>query len=259
MAISFEPRPWSSFVAMGDSFTEGLMDDLNGQGRHRGWADRVAEVLATRVPEFTYANLAIRGRLTAQVATEQVPIAVSMGADLVSYAAGVNDVLRRSYNPHEAATSVEKSVRELRDGGSDVLLFAFGDPSRRSTIMGSVRSRLRIYNSAINAIARRYDCYLVNFWDVAAFDQDEFWDVDRLHLSPAGHQLAASCALQALGLSDAHWRTPAPIEPKPLWARGVAHGAWLQGHLTPWLMRRVRGTSSGDGITPKRPELSSFP
>jgi hypothetical protein len=27
-------------------------------------------------------------------------------------------------------------------------------------------------------------------------------------------------------------------------------------HLAPWVLRRVRGRSSGDGIEPKRPELT---
>ena len=259
MPIAREPGLWRSFVALGDSFTEGLMDELGADGRHRGWADRVAVILASRVPDFRYANLAVRGRLSSHVTIEQVPLAVEMGADLVSYAAGVNDVLRRSYNPHEASTAVENAVRALRARGSDVLLFAFGDPSRRSALMGSVRSRLQVYNSAVVAIAERYDCYLVNFWDVAAFDQNEFWDADRLHLSPAGHELAARCALQALGLTDATWRTPSPIDPEPLWRRGVDQISWLNGHLKPWISRRVRGTSSGDGIVPKKPQLSPFP
>src|SRR5262245_26647374 len=33
---------WSRYVALGDSFTEGL-DDPNPDGTYRGWADRVAE------------------------------------------------------------------------------------------------------------------------------------------------------------------------------------------------------------------------
>jgi hypothetical protein len=30
---------------------------------------------------------------------------------------------------------------------------------------------------------------------------------------------------------------------------------WARVHAAPWVARRVRGTSSGDGIAPKRPEL----
>ena len=36
---------WKRYVALGDSFTEGVGDPRPG-GRERGWADRVAESLA---------------------------------------------------------------------------------------------------------------------------------------------------------------------------------------------------------------------
>ena len=53
---------WRSFVAVGDSFTEG-MNDITPDGRMRGWADLVAQRLAAQQDDFRYANLAIRGRL----------------------------------------------------------------------------------------------------------------------------------------------------------------------------------------------------
>ena len=64
-------RDWRRFVALGDSFTEGLMDEVGPDGRHRGWADRVAEALAARASAegadgIEYANLAVRGRLVAR-------------------------------------------------------------------------------------------------------------------------------------------------------------------------------------------------
>jgi hypothetical protein len=31
--------------------------------------------------------------------------------------------------------------------------------------------------------------------------------------------------------------------------------AWARGYAAPWLSRRLRGVSSGDGIEPKRPDL----
>ena len=122
---------WSRYVALGDSFTEGLMDDLGPGGRHVGWADRVAATLARRQPGLRYANLAVRGRLVRQVIDEQVPVAVALGPDLASIAVGVNDTLRASFDLNAVATALERGVRTLRDGGSDVLLFAFGNPVRR--------------------------------------------------------------------------------------------------------------------------------
>ncbi|SDK16031.1 hypothetical protein SAMN05216282_103147 [Cryobacterium psychrotolerans] len=44
--MSQQQHPWSRYVALGDSFTEGIGDpEPASPGGHRGWADRVAEVL----------------------------------------------------------------------------------------------------------------------------------------------------------------------------------------------------------------------
>ena len=81
-------REIGSFVALGDSFTEGLDDPRADQEGYRGWADRFAEMLAARQPGLRYANLAVRGKMLRQVAEEQVPQAIAMTPGLVSLAAG---------------------------------------------------------------------------------------------------------------------------------------------------------------------------
>jgi lysophospholipase L1-like esterase len=258
-------RDWRRFVALGDSFTEGLMDDIGPDGRHLGWADRVAQSLADRAradgaPGIEYANLAVRGRLVRQAMAEQVPAAIELGPDLASIAVGVNDALRRRYDVDPLATALESGVRALRATGCDVLLFAFGDPARRSRTMAPVRERIRAYNSAVRAIAEHYDCYLVSFWEVAAYDDDRLWADDRLHLSPAGHRLAARTALEALGVGDPSWRTPAVPGPRPSWSSQLAsHVRWTTGELAPWLVRRMRGESSGDAVHPKHPGWVAVP
>ena len=87
----------SRFVALGDSFTEGVGDpDPARPNGLRGWADRVAEVLASRTDDFGYANLAIRGRKMAGVLGEQVDPALALDPDLVTVYAGANDILRQA-------------------------------------------------------------------------------------------------------------------------------------------------------------------
>ena len=248
---------YRSFVALGDSFTEGLADHLDAVGRHRGWADRVADVLGQAQPGFRYANLAVRGRLLRQVVAEQCPVAVEMAPDLVSLAAGVNDALRRNYDLDEMSVLLDTAVTSLRDGGADVMVFAFGDPSRRSRLMARVAERLALYREATLEIAQRRGAIVVDFWGAAVFDEDLYWDGDRLHLSPAGHALAARAALHALGLADDSWRTPPPTSPRPsISHRATGHLTWSTSHLLPWFARRLRGISSGDGLAPKRPALT---
>ena len=77
------------YVALGDSFTEGVGDPDPGRPNGvRGWADRAADVLATQTDDFGYANLAIRGRKLQAVLAEQIQPALALEPDLVTIYAG---------------------------------------------------------------------------------------------------------------------------------------------------------------------------
>ena len=104
----------SSFVALGDSFTEGLSDPRPDGSGLRGWADRFAEQLAEVRPGLAYANLAVRGKLLREVAEQQVPRAIAMRADLVSVAAGGNDLLQPRADPDALARAFDDVVVRLR-------------------------------------------------------------------------------------------------------------------------------------------------
>ncbi len=97
----------TTLVALGDSFTEGLEDDLGPTGRHLGWADRVAAALATRDGGLRYANLAVRGRLLDQVVADQVPLAQRLAAG--------NDGVRRTAYAHGARLVDVGSVPAMQD------------------------------------------------------------------------------------------------------------------------------------------------
>src|SRR5690348_7350428 len=101
---------FGSFAALGDSFTEGVGDPGADGIQCRGWADRFAEQLARCQPGFRYANLAIRGKVAIEVLEEQVPAAIALAPDLVSLAAGGNDLLRPRSDPDEIATTFEAAV-----------------------------------------------------------------------------------------------------------------------------------------------------
>jgi lysophospholipase L1-like esterase len=71
---------YQRFIALGDSFTEGMCDEKR-YGQYRGWADRVADVMAADQPGFQYANLAIRGKLLKQVIDDQLEPALEQVID----------------------------------------------------------------------------------------------------------------------------------------------------------------------------------
>ncbi|MCU0296885.1 MAG: SGNH/GDSL hydrolase family protein [Candidatus Nanopelagicales bacterium] len=247
---------WRRYVAVGDSFTEGI-GDPRPDGRERGWADRVAETLADADPQFRYANLAIRGRRLAQIVDEQVPRATALQPDLVSFAGGVNDALRRHWDLASMASALESGIAGLRACAAEVVIVTYGRPSNRSRLMSPVEGRLAEYREVTYDVADRYGCWVVDFWDASVFDDPRFWSADRLHLNEVGHQRVALAVLDGLGMQARPWNAPLPpvrpLSPAVKIRRDVV---WAGKHLAPWIGRRMTGRSSGDGVTPKRPDLS---
>jgi lysophospholipase L1-like esterase len=248
---------WRSFVAVGDSFTEGL-DDPYEDGSYRGWADLVATRLAVEAgPNFGYANLAIRGRLFGNVIAEQVPAALAMKPDLVSFAAGGNDVLRRNFDPVTLLQRFDAVIGELRATGADVLVFRFADLMVRLPGQRLIAPRVALLNQAVGDTAERHGATLVDLFADDEFGNPALWSVDRLHLSAAGHRRVAAHVLTALGVEcDPEWLLvpPRPAPTPWLLARG-ADLKWAGQHLAPWVRRRLTGRSSGDTVTAKRPLL----
>lgn len=251
---------WRSYVAVGDSFTEGLDDpDPSGKG-YRGWADLVAQVLAQRTEGFAYANLAVRGKLFDQVVDHQVPVTLRLEPELVSFAAGGNDALRRSFDPDTLIARFDDVVRMLRASGADVLLFRFADLTRRLPGKRFILPRATRLNRAAGEVADKYGAYLVDLWTDDEFANPRLWSEDRLHLSAAGHRRVAAHALTALGLDpNPEWfAAPAPPERMSWAAARAADFRWANQHLAPWVKRRLTGRSSGDLLSAKRPELTPF-
>ncbi|MBF2720919.1 SGNH/GDSL hydrolase family protein, partial [Psychrobacter sp. NG254] len=115
---------FASYVAIGDSFTEGVGDELP-DGRVRGWADQVALGLALASPEpVTYANLAIRGRLLAPIAGEQLKAAVALRPQLMSLNGGGNDIMRPKVSLESITDQLLAAVDTATASGIHVLLLS---------------------------------------------------------------------------------------------------------------------------------------
>ena len=243
-------------MAIGDSFTEGV-GDVGPHGRVRGWADRFAGHLAAVSPGLRYANLAIRGKLLSQVVSEQVPVAVRLAPDLVSIAAGGNDLLRPSADPDAMATTFETAVASLRGAGSQVMLFTGFDPGGFALIR-LIRGKAAAFNAQLREVARKHDCLHVDLWSMRVLRDPREWCEDRLHLASDGHRRVAlhACEVAAVPVAE-DWREPLP--PDLAGAHWLAARQqdmyWAKTYALPWLKRRLRGTSSGDGMSPKRPDL----
>ncbi|QTE29827.1 SGNH/GDSL hydrolase family protein [Pengzhenrongella sicca] len=257
------PPRWSRYVAVGDSFTEGLWDiDPDDEGRCRGWADILATRLSSRrtdagLPALEYANFAIRGRLLGPILADQVPTAIALQPDLVSLVGGGNDILRPTADLDAMARNLEAAVARLRATGADVLLSTGVDPVD-SPIVRRTRGRIGIYNTHIWSIARRQGAQVLDLWGMRSLRDARLWAPDRIHLTTEGHARVAQAALVALDLApdDAAWDDSlAPVPPAPRRQRALADAAWLREYAYPWATRRLRGRSSGDLRAAKRPVL----
>lgn len=248
---------FTTYVALGDSFTEGVGDpDPTRPNGVRGWADRVAEVLAAHDPRFRYANLAIRGRKMHAVLAEQVEPALALQPDLVSIYAGGNDILRPVVDIDGIVDSYRAALTRLHEAGSHVVLFT-GFDLGWAPMFGRLRGRVAIYNELVRELADDLDATLVDFWRMREYRDPRYWDVDRMHMSTLGHRRMAIAVLDALDLAHelVHETLPEP-EPMPRAERREADLAWAKAHMAPWVHRRLTGRSSGDGLAPRYPELT---
>jgi lysophospholipase L1-like esterase len=265
------------FVALGDSLTEGMCDPAAAASPAgnpwRGWADRVAESLAARAAAegtpFDYANVAIRGRLLPQIVDEQVPAALALQPDLVSIIGGGNDVLRPGADVDAVAARLEDGVARLRAGGVAVLMATSYDP-RLSPLVRRTRGTAGIFAAHVWSIARRHDAHVLDLWGMRALQDRRMWAPDRIHLTSQGHARVAAQALEVLGMrvdavpgnDSVHPDWATPLDPMPARRRQEAwreDAEWVRTHVVPWVGRRIRGRSSGDGLPPKRPEPAPVP
>ncbi|HWJ66107.1 MAG TPA: SGNH/GDSL hydrolase family protein [Nocardioides sp.] len=251
----------SKYVALGDSFTEGVGDpDPARPNGLRGWADRTAEVLAADAAaaghDFGYANLAIRGRKLPAIIDEQVDAAVALGPDLVSIHGGGNDVLRPRVDIDALAATYDDAVGRLAASGAHVVLFTIADPGLNGVIK-VIRGRTAIFNEWVREIAEKHGATVVDMWRMRGWTVAEVMDEDRLHLNAVGHQAIAIAVLDALGIGhDLQPIAPAAVPVLSPRQQRAADMAWARAHLVPWVHRRVTGRSSGDGVEPKRPALT---
>lgn len=245
------------YVALGDSQTEGVGDGDDTTGL-RGFADRLAEHLARHEPAVQYANLAVRGRLAAQIHTEQLAPALALRPDVATVVAGVNDLLRPGFDAGEVCTHLDAMFGALTEQGALVATITIPDLSRVCPVARPLIPRVTALNEGIRRTARRHGVVVAETALHPVAGDPRLWSPDRLHASPLGHERIAAALAQALRLpdSDDTWTHPLPPQTLPTGLRAVGTELrWLAGFLGPWLLRRLRGRSSGDGRSAKRPLL----
>lgn len=247
---------WQSFVAIGDSFTEGL-DDLRADGTPRGWADRLAEHLAATRPGFRYANLAVRGKLLDQIVEDQLPVAERLRPDLIAFCAGGNDIIRLACDTDDLAARFDAALERVTATGAQVMVFTGFDLGRMHPIIRRLRGRVACYNELMRASAERHGSTVVDLWGMTPLADPRTWGRDRLHLTAEGHRRVTLRVLETLGEPVADdWRAPLPAAAPTTWrSRQQEDLLWMRDWVLPFVRKRLQGHRTGDGFLPKRPEL----
>ena len=255
------PTRWSRYVAVGDSLTEGLSDSSRqSRGEFRGWADRLAGLLAhsggRRTP-LLYANLAVRSRRIADVLDSQIPRAIELRPDVVSVLVGANDLVRAGARPVALARELLTGVTRLREAGIDVLVIAPFAPRRR--YLAALHSRIQRFNAVLRDGALASGAMYLDFSGDPACSERRAWAEDRVHLSSHGHRLLAYRAATAVSLPGMRELGSLDVTMHDEEQGGddswIPTARWLWTHVRPWAGRRMRGRTAGDGLTAKHAEL----
>ncbi len=240
------------YVAIGDSFTEGVGDELP-DGSVRGWADIVAQGWAeARGEPLEYANLAIRGRLVWPIVEEQLEPALALNPTHLSFNGGGNDMLRPRTRIDRVADAFSHVLRRCDEQGVQLIVLSGANPSPQLPLGRLIQRRGDLLSAAVVArVVHRPDVVRVLNWPDRELSQPGYWSDDRLHMNARGHHRVAARVLAALGIEPPlawWWQPPIAESASP---RGAAYYA---EHVGPWVRRRLTRTSSGDGRVPKYPD-----
>lgn len=169
--------------------------------------------------------------------------------------AGGNDVIRPGSDPDETARILDTMVQILATTGAAIVLFN-GPDVRETPVVGSIRGKVAIFNENVRTVAKRHDAVVADMWSLRELTRKDMWDADRLHFSALGHHTIARMVLDTLNVDhDLSAVEPSPPRERSWREARVDDAVWARQHLFPWVIRRLRGRSSGDGITPKRPNI----
>lgn len=244
------------FVAIGDSFTEGVGDVLP-DGRERGWADIAAQGWADAAGHsIQYANLAIRGKLAWPIVEQQLEPALALKPTHLSFNGGGNDMLRPRADLEHIADAFSRVLRRCDEEGVTTILLSGANPSAQLPMGSLVHRRGDALSEAVlRRVEDRPDVVRALNWHDRELATGTYWSHDRLHMNAAGHHRVAARVLQGLGYEP----------PKDWWALnenfqgGPAGLAYYREFVGPWVRRRVTKTSSGDGRAAKFPAWVELP
>ncbi|MFD7447700.1 SGNH/GDSL hydrolase family protein [Kitasatospora sp. NPDC059827] len=228
------------FVALGDSLTEGVGDQVGEQWR--GWAAVLARSLAPEGQDVEFANLAYSGALTTDLTTRQLPAALALRPQLAAVLVGGNDTLRAGFDIRRTTRELDATLGELSGHGAVLLTACLPDPGTLlrlpAPLARPLARRMRAVNTVVHALTTRHRAVHLHIAELPWCEQRGLLSVDRLHPSAEGHHLIARRFHELLATQGHPLGPPPaaePAEPPP----GLAADLWwMATRGTRWLAAR---------------------
>lgn len=181
---------WHHYVALGDSFTEGIGDPVEGFAM-LGAADRLSAALRQHNPDLHFTNLAQRGLGVSEIRQQQLEPALRLRPDLVSVVAGANDLLNGRFSVTRWEEEFRLIYQALTDAGATVIAATLPDFPILRTLAGPLQARVRANlvrgNDLIQRLAAEHHTILVDAWAISARSSEEDWSADGVHLNSRGY------------------------------------------------------------------------
>jgi lysophospholipase L1-like esterase len=195
-------HPWTRFVAIGDSITEGYgMDPVEGV-EQLPWAERVARALAAGKPEFEFHNLGRRNLRAAQIKDSQLDRALVLGPDLVSIGAGPNDLIAPELDRDGLERDMEPMYAAFADTGAFVFTFTYMDMPGSGLLPDDaaafIRERMELLHDVVFTLAERYGAFVIDLFSDPRSANPGFFSEDLKHANAAGQAFVAEQTLEAL-------------------------------------------------------------
>ncbi len=194
---------WKRFVAIGDSFTEGIGDEVEGIAL-KSWVDHFVQLC---VNDIEYANFAKRGLVTREIRSQQLEKALTFNPDLVSLIAGANDVLKGRWNHYAYKEDMKCMIDTLSKTGADIMIANLPDFTVRlpfSTEKKQVlKEQLLEANEVILSLSREHQLHHIDFWNHQLVNDNTLWSKDFIHPNSKGYVKVAELIFSSLPVHDA--------------------------------------------------------
>ncbi|PZA08473.1 MULTISPECIES: SGNH/GDSL hydrolase family protein [unclassified Meiothermus] len=178
------------FVALGDSFTEGVGDPVEGIAL-RSAHDWLAEGMRAASPGLRYTNLASRGLRAGEIRAQQLQRGLSLGPDFVSIVAGANDCLKEPFDVDSLRAELNLMFGAFQSIGAQLFTATLPNFTLRLELPDGVRERVRrnleAANHILHDLAGRYDAIFFDFWESELDKNPALWSEDGVHPNARGY------------------------------------------------------------------------